>query len=67
MKGKKERAVEKRIGSNIDLELYRKLNEIARMFGRTRSDLLKEGIWHVINQEKSGGLQKNKRGGDGYV
>lgn len=55
--------MEKRIGSHIDVELFRKLSEIARMFGRTKSDLLKEGIWAVISQAEGERFTKNKRGG----
>jgi len=55
----KEKTVEGRIGSNVDPILYRKLCKIARMFGRTKSDLLKEGIWELIQQKN----QKHKGGG----
>jgi len=48
----KEKTAEGRIGSNVDPILYRKLCKIARMFGRTKSDLLKEGIWELIQQKK---------------
>jgi predicted transcriptional regulator len=47
----KERTVEGRIGSNVDPILYRKLRKIARMLGRTKSDLLKEAIWEIIQQK----------------
>jgi hypothetical protein len=55
----KERTAEGRIGSNVDPILYRKLCKIARLLGRTKSDLLKEGIWELIQQKK----QKQKGGG----
>jgi|GEM_PF-413619 len=55
----KEKTVEGRIGSNVETILYRKLCEIARMFGRTKSDLLKEAIWELIQQQK----QKQRGGG----
>jgi len=55
---KKERVVEVRIGSNVNPILYRKLRKIARMFGRSKSDMIKEAIWEVINQQK-----KQKGGG----
>ena len=53
----KERTAEGRIGSNVDSILYRKLRKIARMLGRTKSDLLKEAIWEIIQQknQKKGG------------
>lgn len=56
----KERTVEGRIGSNVDPILYRKLRKIARMFGRTKSDLLKEAIWEIIQQKKGGGAMQVK-------
>ncbi|ALG96930.1 hypothetical protein [Hydrogenobaculum phage 1] len=59
----KERTVEGRIGSNVDPILYRELRKIARMFGRTKSDLLKEAIWEIIqqkNQKKGGGAMQAK-------
>ncbi len=55
---KKERTADERIGSSVDYFLHKKLCKIARMFGRSKSDLLKEGIWEVINQQK-----KQKGGG----
>jgi predicted DNA-binding protein len=50
---KKEKVVEERIGSAVKTIMYKKLQKIARMLGRTKSDLLKEGIWEVINQQKN--------------
>jgi len=57
----KEKTAEGRIGSNVDPILYRKLCKIARMFGRTKSDLLKEGIWELIQQKKQ------QKGGGGML
>jgi predicted DNA-binding protein len=49
----KERTVEKRIGTSIPLELHCELSKIARKFGRSKSDLIKEGIWEVIKDFKN--------------
>jgi hypothetical protein len=48
---KREKTAEERIGTAVNRKLYRKLCKIARIFGRTKSDLLKEGIWEVIQQK----------------
>jgi hypothetical protein len=50
---KKEKTAERRIGAKVNSVLYQKLCKIARIFGRSKSDLLKEGIWEVINQSKN--------------
>jgi predicted DNA-binding protein len=50
---KKERVVEERIGTAVKTAMYQKLQKIARMLGRTKSDLLKEGIWEVIHKAKT--------------
>jgi hypothetical protein len=47
----KEKTVEVRIGAVVDFKHYQSLAKIARLLGRTKSDLLKEGIWEVINQK----------------
>jgi hypothetical protein len=49
----KEKTVEERIGTAVKRSKYQKLKKIAQMLGRTKSDLLKEGIWEVINQSKN--------------
>jgi predicted DNA-binding protein len=49
----KAKTVEERIGTAVKVQMYQKLQKIARMLGRTKSDLLKEGIWEVINQQKT--------------
>jgi len=58
----KMKTVEERIGTAVNPKLYQKLCKIARMFGRTKSDLLKEGIWELITQQKN-----QKKGGAGML
>ena len=50
--GKKKVHAVLRIGTTVDEELYEKLELIAKMLGRTYSDLLKEGIWDVIKSKE---------------
>jgi predicted DNA-binding protein len=50
--GKKKVHAVLRIGTTVDDELYEKLELIAKMLGRTYSDLLKEGIWAVIQEKE---------------
>jgi hypothetical protein len=56
----KKKVTEGRIGSSINPRLYRKLNKITRIFGRNKSDLLKEAIWEIISQ-------KNQKGGENML
>jgi predicted DNA-binding protein len=53
----KEKVTEERIGSIVRARLYQKLDKLSKMLGRSKSDLLKEGIWEIINQKQ----QKNKK------
>jgi predicted DNA-binding protein len=53
--GRNLRTVDKRIGTHVTIEAYRKLNKIAQKLGRTKSDLLKEGIYVVITGQRCGG------------
>jgi predicted DNA-binding protein len=53
----REKVTEERIGSIVRIRLYQKLDKMSKMLGRSKSDLLKEGIWEIINQKK----QKNKK------
>lgn len=48
----KEKTVEVRIGAEVDFKHYQSLAKIARMLGRTKSDLIKEAIWEIIQKNQ---------------
>jgi hypothetical protein len=39
-----------RLGSSINKELYQQLLKISELTGRSIADLIKEGIWEIINE-----------------
>jgi predicted DNA-binding protein len=43
-----------RIGSSINKELYQQMLKISELTGRSISDLVKEGIWEIINEGGEG-------------
>jgi len=45
-----------RLGSSVDKELYKEMLRISELTGRSVADLIKEGIWEIVNE-----------GGDGNV
>ena len=38
-----------RLGTTIDKERYQKLSKISELTGRSISDLVKEGLWDLVN------------------
>ena len=40
-----------RFGSSVDKELYKQMLKISELTGRSVADLIKEGIWEIINKE----------------
>ena len=43
-----------RIGSSINKELYQQMLRISELTGRSIADLVKEGIWEIINEGGEG-------------
>jgi len=43
-----------RIGSSINKELYQQMLKISELTGRSIADLIKEGIWEIINEGGEG-------------
>jgi hypothetical protein len=38
-----------RLGTSIDKEKYQKLSKISELTGRSVADLVKEGLWDLVN------------------
>jgi predicted DNA-binding protein len=43
-----------RLGSSINKELYQQMLRISELTGRSIADLIKEGIWEIINEGGEG-------------
>jgi predicted DNA-binding protein len=40
-----------RLGSSVDKDFFKEMLRISELTGRSVADLIKEGIWEIINEE----------------